>query len=157
MKILFVGSGCAGRLPFAERLFKKTLQEEDLQGDVQVAKAVVDEWGVSSDAAEGQSVATAEKVGDLLSQADFIVVMEERQRSFLTRFMDYASWGKIHLFGDYCKCSVDAQDTPACGNLSYRTQGEEMRDGCRRMIHRLKEFLRGTLTSEQAIMKPAEV
>lgn len=156
MKILFIGSGCAGRLPFAGNLFRKILQEENLK-EVQVEIADMAEWGVTPVSETEQSVSTAEKVSGLLAQTDFIVVMEERQRSFFTRFLDYGSWSKIHLFGDYCKHRRDAQEAPTCGNLSYRTQTEELMEGCKRMIHQMKELLKETLSDGQHLLSASGV
>ena len=45
MKVLFIGSGCACRLPFAESIFKKKLLEADVTG-VEVETADVAEWGL---------------------------------------------------------------------------------------------------------------
>ena len=42
MKVLFIGSGCACRLPFAESIFKKKLLEADVTG-VEVETADVAE------------------------------------------------------------------------------------------------------------------
>lgn len=38
MKILFIGSGCACRLPFVEYLFKKKIQEAEVP-DIEVESA----------------------------------------------------------------------------------------------------------------------
>ena len=101
MKILFIGSGCACRLPFVEYLFKKKIQEAEVP-DIEVESADMAMWGVTSNESGIPESSGPDKVGNLLNQADFIVVMEGRQRNFLTRFMDYSSWNKIHLFLDYC-------------------------------------------------------
>ena len=52
-------------------------------------------WGVTSNESGIPESSGPDKVGNLLNQADFIVVMEGRQRNFLTRFMDYSSWKKF--------------------------------------------------------------
>ena len=52
-------------------------------------------WGVTSHESVVPESSGPDKVGNLLNQADFIVVMEGRQRNFLTRFMDYSSWNKF--------------------------------------------------------------
>lgn len=141
MKVLFIGSGCACRLPFAEHLFKKKLLEAEVTG-VEVETADMAEWGVTpkdEGATSGNASSTTET---LLTQADFIVVMEERQRDFLTKFMDYSNWSKIHLFLDYCRKKKGLLTSPWCGNLSYRTPNEEVNDGCQRLLERLKVFLK---------------
>ena len=87
MKILFIGSGCACRLPFVEYLFKKKIQEAEVP-DIEVESADMAMWGVTSNESGIPKSSGPDKVGNLLNQADFIVVMEGRQRNFLTRFMD---------------------------------------------------------------------
>ena len=47
MKILFIGSGCACRLPFVEYLFKKKIQEAEVP-DIEVESADMAMWGVTS-------------------------------------------------------------------------------------------------------------
>ena len=75
MKILFIGSGCACRLPFAEHLFKKKLQEADVSG-IEVETADMAVWGVTPKDDTPAENSGPEKVGNLLQDADFIVVME---------------------------------------------------------------------------------
>ena len=134
MKILFIGSGCACRLPFVEYLFKKKIQEAEVP-DIEVESADMAMWGV----------------GNLLNQADFIVVMEGRQRNFLTRFMDYSSWNKIHLFLDYCTSGKEHLVGSVCGDLDYQTQDEEMTNGCMNLIARIKAFLKEHLGEKTEI------
>lgn len=43
MKILFIGSGCACRLPFVEYLFKKKIQEAEVP-DIEVESADMAMW-----------------------------------------------------------------------------------------------------------------
>ena len=126
MKVLFIGSGCACRLPFAESIFKKKLLEADVTG-VEVETANVAEWGLV---------------------ADLIVVMEDKQRDFLTKFMDYSCWSKIHLFWDYCKRKTGMK-TNMVGNLSYRTESEVVDFGCETMVSRLKAFIKEHLIGER--------
>ena len=100
MKVLFIGSGCACRLPFAESIFKKKLLEADVTG-VEVETADVAEWGLVPTVGDVLQRETSAR--EVLDEADLIVVMEDKQRDFLTKFMDYSCWSKIHLFWDYCK------------------------------------------------------
>ena len=123
MKILFIGSGCACRLPFVEYLFKKKIQEAEVP-DIEVESADMAMWGVTSNESGIPESSGPDKVGNLLNQADFIVVMEGRQRNFLTRFMDYSSWNKIHLFLDYCTSGKEHLVGSVCGDLDYQTQDE---------------------------------
>ena len=116
MKILFIGSGCACRLPFVEYLFKKKIQEAEVP-DIEVESADMAMWGVTSNESGIPESSGPDKVGNLLNQADFIVVMEGRQRNFLTRFMDYSSWNKIHLFLDYCTSGKEHLVGSVCGDL----------------------------------------
>ena len=141
MKILFIGSGCACRLPFVEYLFKKKLQEEQVQ-DVEVETADMAVWGVTASGDTPAESSGPEKVGTLLEDADLIVVMEEKQRNFLTRFMDYGSWNKIHKFLDYCTSRKDRMVSSVYGYLDYHTQDEEVSDGCSNLLNRIKTFLK---------------
>ena len=140
MKILFIGSGCACRLPFVEYLFKKKIQEAEVP-DIEVESADMAMWGVTSNESGIPKSSGPDKVGNLLNQADFIVVMEGRQRNFLTRFMDYSSCtsGKEHLVGS------------VCGDLDYQTQDEEMTNGCMNLIARIKAFLKEHLGEKTEI------
>ena len=141
MKILFIGSGCACRLPFAEHLFKKKLQEADVSG-IEVETADMAVWGVTPKDDTPAENSGPEKVGNLLQDADFIVVMEGKQRNLLTRFLDYSSWNKIHLFLDYCKAKKEQWTGRAFGNFDYPTEDEEVNDGCMRLIDQIKAFLK---------------
>ncbi len=141
MRILFIGSGCSCRLPFVEQLFKKKLQEAEIQ-DIEVETADMETWGVTSQMNDGQEKSGPDKVGNLLGRADFIVVMEGRQRNFLTRFMDYANWHKIHLFPDYCTMKRNEEDRSGYGYFNYRSQEDEMNEGCRNLLARVKAFLK---------------
>lgn len=145
MKVLFIGSGCACRLPFAESIFKKKLMEADVTG-VEVEALNVAEWGVSIPAHEGDVCDTT--ANEVLNNADVIVVMEEKQRDFLTKFMDYSCWNKIHLFLDYCKRKVGVVDN-LTGDLPYRTGNEEVNDGCQKFIDWLKSFIKEHIVSTE--------
>ncbi len=146
MKILFIGSGCACRLPFVGYLFKKKVQEAEVP-DIEVESADMAMWGVTSNESAVSESSGPDKVGNLLNQADFIVVMEGRQRNFLTRFMDYSSWNKIHLFMDYCTSGKGHPAGSVWGDFGYQTQDEEMTNGCMNLIARIeglpKEHLGG--------------
>ena len=83
-----------------------------------------------------------------LQEADFIVVMEGRQRNLLTRFLDYSSWNKIHLFLDYCKAKTEQWTGRAFGNFDYPTQDEEVSAGCMRLIDQIKAFLKEHLADQ---------
>ena len=87
MKVLFIGSGCACRLPFAESIFKKKLLEADVTG-VEVETADVAEWGLVPTVGDVLQRETSAR--EVLDEADLIVVMEDKQRDFLTKFMDYS-------------------------------------------------------------------
>lgn len=150
MKILFIGSGCACRLPFVEYLFKKKIQEAEVP-DIEVESADMAMWGVTSNESGIPKSSGPDKVGNLLNQADFIVVMEGRQRNFLTRFMDYSSWNKIHLFLDYCTSGKEHLVDSVCGDLDYQTQDEEMTNGCMNLIARIKAFLKEHLGEKTEI------
>lgn len=150
MKILFIGSGCACRLPFVENLFKKKLQEAEVSG-IDVGSADMAMWGVTSNEDVKAESCGPDKVGSMLEQADFIVVMEGGQRNFLTRFMDYSSWSKIHSFLDYCRSKKEHSVGSVCGDLDYQTQDEEMSDGCVNLIARIKAFLREHLVERTEI------
>lgn len=145
MKVLFIGSGCACRLPFAESIFKKKLLEADVTG-VEVETADVAEWGlVPTVGNAGQRETSAREV---LDEADLIVVMEDRQRDFLTKFMDYSCWDKIHLFWDYCKRKTGMKTNMAC-NLSYRTESEVVDYGFETLVGRLKAFIKEHLIGDK--------
>ena len=150
MKILFIGSGCACRLPFVEYLFKKKIPEAEVP-DIEVESADMAMWGVTSNESGIPKSSGPDKVGNLLNQADFIVVMEGRQRNFLTRFMDYSSWNKIHLFLDYCTSGKEHLVGSVCGDLDYQTQDEEMTNGCMNLIARIKAFLKEHLGEKTEI------
>ena len=79
------------------------------------------------------------------------VGMEGRQRNFLTRFMDYSSWNKIHLFLDYCTSGKEHLVGSVCGDLDYQTQDEEMTNGCMNLIARIKAFLKEHLGEKTEI------
>lgn len=139
MKVLFIGSGCACRLPLAASILKKKLLEADVAG-VEVETADIAEWGL---------VPTVGNVGkrknsarEVLDEADLIVVTEDKQRDFLTKFMDYSCWSKIHLFWEYCKRKTGMQTNIAC-NLSYRTESEVVDYGFDTLVGRLKAFIKG--------------
>ena len=138
MKVLFIGSGCACRLPFAESIFKKKLLEADVTG-VEVETANVAEWGLVPTV--GSTVQSEASAREVLDEADLIVVMEDRQRDFLTKFMDYSCWSKIHLFWDYCKRKTGMKTNMAC-NLSYRTESEVVDYGFETLVDRLKTFIK---------------
>ena len=70
MKILFIGSGCACRLPFVEYLFKKKIQEAEVP-DIEVESADMAMWGVTSNESGIPESSGPDKVGNLLNQADF--------------------------------------------------------------------------------------
>lgn len=70
MKILFIGSGCACRLPFVEYLFKKKIQEAEVP-DIEVESADMAMWGVTSHESVVPESSGPDKVGNLLNQADF--------------------------------------------------------------------------------------
>ena len=156
MKVLFIGSGCACRLPFAEYLFKKKLQEADVSG-IEVESADMAVWGVTPTGETSEGKNGPERVGKVLKEADFIVVMEGRQRNLLTRFMDYNSWNKIHLFLNYCKSKKDRFMGAAYADLDYPTQEEEMGDGCTRLIEQIKLFLKEHLTDKVKVPTVASV
>ncbi len=141
MKVLFIGSGCACRLPFAEYLFKKKLQEAHVPG-IEVESADMAVWGITPNGDVPAGVDVPEKGKELLKEADFIVVMEGRQRNFLTRFLDYGCWDKIHLFLDYCMSKKERFVGAAYADLDYPTQEEEVGDGCMRLIEHIKHFLK---------------
>jgi protein-tyrosine-phosphatase len=138
MKVLFIGSGCACRLPFAESIFKKKLLEADVTG-VEVETANVAEWGLVLTV--GSTVQSEASAREVLDDADLIVVMEDKQRDFLTKFMDYSCWSKIHLFWDYCKRKTGMKTNMAC-NLSYRTESEVVDYGFETLVDRLKTFIK---------------
>ena len=69
MKILFIGSGCACRLPFVEYLFKKKIQEAEVP-DIEVESADMAMWGVTSNESGIPESSGPDKVGNLLNQAD---------------------------------------------------------------------------------------
>lgn len=151
MKVLFIGSGCTCRLPFVEHLLKKKLQEANIS-DVEVKSAYIAEWGVTHD--ESAENSGPDKEGELLKQADYIVVTEERQRNLLTRFLDYSCWHKIHLFLDYCVSRKDPLKDSGCGELNYLTQDERVSAGCIRLIKDIRHFLKGHLV-ENNVWMPA--
>lgn len=142
MKILFIGSGCACRLPFVEKFFKKHLQEADVDG-IEIGTADMEAWRVTSKEHAQDESSGPDKVGNLLGDADFIVVMEKRQRNFLTRFMDYNSWGKIHLFSAFCTNKSRHESNATFGDIGYQTQDEVVNDGCTNLLNRIKKFLSG--------------
>lgn len=144
MKVLFIGSGCACRLPFAESTFKKKLLEADVTG-VEVETADVAEWGLVPTV--GNAVQRETSAREVLDDADLIVVMEDKQRDFLTKFMDYSCWSKIHLFWDYCKRKAGMK-TNMTGNLSFRTESEVVNYGCETMVARLKAFIKEHLIGD---------
>ena len=96
MKILFIGSGCACRLPFVEYLFKKKIQEAEVP-DIEVESADMAMWGVTSNESGIPKSSGPDKVGNLLNQADFIVVMEGRQRNFLFEGAFRRENGNLHV------------------------------------------------------------
>ena len=74
MKILFIGSGCACRLPFVEYLFKKKIQEAEVP-DIEVESADMAMWGVTSNESGIPESSGPDKVGNLLNQADYSHVL----------------------------------------------------------------------------------
>lgn len=152
MKILFIGSGCTCRLPFVEKFFKNKLQEAAVDG-IEIGTADMEAWGVTSKEATTKESKSSgpDKVGNLLDEADFIVVMEGRQRNFLTRFMDYSSWNKIHLFSAFCTGKKQRESNASFGDIGYQTQDEEVNAGCTNLINRLKKFLSGSLNENKEL------
>ena len=136
MKILFIGLGRAGKLFSTERLFRQKLHESSLD-DVEVATADMADLGSLG----GRRLDNNLK--DLvLRGVDMIVVMEKWQKELLTRFIEYASWSKIHLFGDICK-RHKTDNVPSCDiDIAYRSDHEKMHDGCRHLVEQLKVFIK---------------
>lgn len=136
MKILFIGLGRAGKLFLAEHLFKEKLHESSMD-DVEVTTADMADLGSIG----GRRL--EKNVKELMSHgADIIVVMEKWQKELLTRFMEYASWNKIHLFGDICK-RHEIENIPSCDvDIAYRSDHEKMHDGCGNLIEQLKFFIK---------------
>ncbi|MCD8318569.1 MAG: hypothetical protein LUC45_06935 [Paraprevotella sp.] len=135
-------------MPFVEYLFKKKLQEAGVSG-IEFESADIAVWGVTSNGEQTPENSGPEKVGDLLKQADFIIVMEGRQRNFLTRFIDYRYWHKIHQFLDYCTVKQEHSTGSVCGDLEYQTQDEEMCEGCLKLIDLVKDFLKKHLAEKK--------
>lgn len=136
MKILFVGLGRAGKLFSTEHLFREKLYESSLD-DVEVATADMADLGSPG----GRRLESNLK--EIVSRGvDIIVVMEKWQKELLTRFIEYASWNKIHLFGDICKRNK-AEQVPSCDvDIAYRSDHEKINDGCGNLIEQLRTFIK---------------
>lgn len=147
MKILFIGLGRAGKLFSTERLFRQKLHESSLD-DVEVSTADMADLG----SLDGRRLENNLK--DIVSRGvDMIVVMEKWQKELLTRFMEYASWSKIHLFADICK-RHKTDNVPSCDiDIAYRSDHEKMHDGCGHLIEHLKAFIK----ERQALNNPAPI
>lgn len=136
MKILFIGLGRAGKLFSTENLFKQKLHESSMD-DVEVESADMADLG-----SPGGRRLDSNLKNIVLRGADVIVVMEKWQKELLTRFMEYASWDRIHLFGDICK-RHKVEQVPSCDvDIAYRSANEEMNDGCGDLVEQLKAFIK---------------
>ena len=148
MKVLFIRSGCACRLPFAESFFRKKLQEAEM-ASVEVESADMALWSVKSNDAPVEMTAATDGKGDLLSKADLVVVMEEKQRNLLSRFMDYACWNKIHLLTEFCR-GRNVERTDCFVDYSRQTPNEEMNDGCMGLIEHIRSFVKEHLMEKDS-------
>ena len=132
MKILLIDLGRTGRLFPTAHLFRKKLDEAKVTG-IEIATAEMAELG-----SPGERTGEKNMKEILLKGVDFIVVMEEWQKELLTRFMDYKTWGKIHLFADICKRKITGV-LPSCDvDFGYRNENEKMSDGCGNLVEEMK-------------------
>lgn len=132
MKILLIDLGHTGRLFPTAHLFRKKLDEAKVTG-IEIATAEMAELG-----SPGERKLEKNMKEILLKGVDFIVVMEEWQKELLTRFMDYKTWGKIHLFADICKRKITGV-LPSCDvDFGYRNENEKMSDGCGNLVEEMK-------------------
>lgn len=108
---------------------------------VEVESADMALWSVRSNDTPVEMTAATDGKGELLAKADLVVVMEEKQRNLLSRFMDYACWGKIHLLTEFCR---GRKHERADGFVDYsrQTPNEEMNDGCMGLIEYIRSFVR---------------
>lgn len=112
--------------------------------DIEVESADMALWSVKSSDAKGERSTATDGKGELFSQADLVVVMEEKQRNLLSRFMDYAHWDKIHLLTDFCR-GWKRERTDGFVDYSRQTPNEEMNDGCMGLIEYIRSFFKGHL------------
>lgn len=149
MKILLICSGCASRLPLAEFVLRKKLKEAEVAG-IEVESAGIADWGVAPQKEEDNlqksdsvwKVVRKNVTDKLLEGADLILVMERKQRDFITQFVDYSRWGKIHLFMDYCLGKNEDQVDPETEkNVVYKRAVEQVEEACQKLVENLKMFL----------------
>lgn len=116
---------------------------------IEVESADMALWSIKSNDAQGEMTTATDGKGELLSRADLVVVMEEKQRNLLSRFMDYACWDKIHLLTDFCR---GWKRERAVGFVDYsrQTPHEEMNDGCMGLIEYIRSFFKGRLMENDA-------
>ena len=98
MKILFIGSGCACRLPFVEYLFKKKIQEAEVP-DIEVESADMAMWGVTSNES-GIPKSTSGKehlVGSVCGDLDYQTQDEEMTNGCMNLIARIKAFLKEHL------------------------------------------------------------
>ncbi|WP_300724780.1 hypothetical protein [uncultured Bacteroides sp.] len=145
MKILFVGLGRAGKHFSTERVIRQKLHESSLTNDVEVTTTDMADWE-----SIGSHHWDSKLKNLILHEMDMIIVMEKWQKETLTRFMSYEAWHKIHLFADLCHKNKPIQQ-PSCDvDIAYRSDHEQMHDGCGHIIDRLKKVLADTGAMQKA-------
>lgn len=150
MKVLFIRSGCACSLPFAENFFRRKLQDAQLT-DIEVETADMALWGIESKDARLETTTLPDGTGKLLSQADLVVVLEEKQRNLLSRFMDYACWNKIHLLTDFCRNRKQERMQEGFVDYSAQTPHEAVNDGCSGLVEYVRAFLKKCMKDKDEV------
>lgn len=159
MKILFIGSGNSWRLPLAEYVLRKKLKEANVTG-VEVESAETSDLGVASqeicmETKSPEAVppfhdcvknnATTDKV---LGEADLIIVMEKKQRDFLTKFLDYSNWNRIHLFLEYCFGRNENMFAPDNNQeIVYDHAVSQIEEGCENFVMKIIRTLQDKLNA----------
>lgn len=152
MKILFIGSGNSWRLPLAEYVLRKKLKEANVT-EVEVESAETSDLGVTSQeicmetkspeaVTSFQCVKNNAATDKILGEADLIIVMEKKQRDFLTKFLDYSNWSRIHLFLEYCFGKNENMFVPENNQeIVYDRAVSQIEEGCENFVTRILKTL----------------
>ncbi|WP_300724875.1 hypothetical protein [uncultured Bacteroides sp.] len=145
MKILFVGvDKSEDHLRPTEQLFEEKLHDSSLE-DIEVMLIDVATLGSPGEKQIENDLKTR------LCSTDAIIVMDQWEKELLTRFLDYDSWNKIHLFSEY-KVDKEAEDKDACeADFPYRTDNQKTDDICSMLIEKLSALMNRQKSSNLAI------
>ena len=148
MKILFVCTGNASCSAAAEVVLQKLVADYNIE-DVEVVscgtgvpEGLNREEIMCRIAAEhgykmgGKAIPMNE---DLLNSADLIIVMTNRHREEVTRFLRYDNWNRIIRFNDFCFGEPsDLPDPHFQTEHVYRTCFDRIESGCKEIAYKLK-------------------